>query len=206
MRATALLVTVLFLVIAGHAAGAESKGFRCHGEPATYVGTPGSDRLHDSGGELGDPPVVVLRGGDDRLGLAIVSDATVCAGGGDDEISITTNFEGDLVIADGGAGDDELLTSGSTDILARPFMHLSGGPGDDVLRGANARDRIAGGSGEDVLAGEYGQDKLRGGPGGDRLFGQGGRDSLIGQDGDDLAHGGGQRDSCRAEKKVSCEA
>ena len=73
---------------------------------------------------------------------------------------------------------------------------IDGGPGDDMLRGTQARDRLDGGSGSDVLYGLGGNDQLwgDGGPGQgdpdndhDVIFaGQGNDDALGGQGGNDL--------------------
>lgn len=65
---------------------------------------------------------------------------------------------------------------------------LNGGPGDDILRGTAARDRIDGSSGSDVLFGFGGDDRLWGGSDGsandhDVLYAGQGNDDLIGGSG-----------------------
>jgi Ca2+-binding RTX toxin-like protein len=70
-------------------------------------------------------------------------DLVANAGGGDDEITITTaNLKS--VTADGGAGDDILIGNSDADTL-------SGGDGDDRIVGAGGKDTMSGGAGNDVL-------------------------------------------------------
>ena len=66
---------------------------------------------------------------------------------------------------------------------------LDGGPGNDTLRGSEARDRLSGGAGSDVLLGRDGDDRLFGDEGSgrlsdhDRLFAGRGNDDLLGGQG-----------------------
>src|SRR5215218_8455561 len=70
-------------------------------------------------------------------------DLVANAGGGDDEITITTaNLRS--VTADGGAGDDILTGNNDADTL-------SGGEGDDRVIGARGGDTMSGGNGNDTL-------------------------------------------------------
>ena len=70
-------------------------------------------------------------------------DLVADAGGGDDEITITTaNLKS--VTADGGAGDDVLTGNNDADAL-------SGGDGEDRIVGARGGDAMSGGAGNDVL-------------------------------------------------------
>ena len=62
---------------------------------------------------------------------------------------------------------------------------INGGPGDDYLRGTEARDRIDGSSGDDVILGLGGHDRLYGGKAGtsgdyDRIYGGQGNDDVLG--------------------------
>ena len=66
---------------------------------------------------------------------------------------------------------------------------INGGPGDDYLRGTEARDRIDGSSGDDVILGLGGHDRLYGGKSGtsgdyDRLYGGQGNDDVLGGPGE----------------------
>lgn len=71
---------------------------------------------------------------------------------------------------------------------------LTGGPGDDFLRGAFDKDTLKGGSGADELIGDEGNDSLAGGGGADILNGGAGADILRGKAGDDILLGGGGSD------------
>ncbi|MFQ5565884.1 MAG: calcium-binding protein, partial [Paracoccaceae bacterium] len=67
---------------------------------------------------------------------------------------------------------------------------LSGGDGDDVLRGGDGNDTLSGGDGDDVLRGGDGNDTLSGGDGDDVLRGGDGNDVLIGGRGNDTMRDG----------------
>jgi Ca2+-binding RTX toxin-like protein len=56
-------------------------------------------------------------------------------------------------------------------IVVVPGTPTTGTPGDDVILGTYARDRIDGGAGNDTICGLGNGDTLVGGPGDDRLFG-----------------------------------
>ncbi|MEA2125239.1 MAG: hypothetical protein QOI80_2021, partial [Solirubrobacteraceae bacterium] len=73
-------------------------------------------------------------------------------GDGDDRATVTMDaFEGPVL---GGEGDDTLAARG-------PYAaFFSGGPGDDVLRGAGGRDELTGGPGSDVVSGGPKSDRL----------------------------------------------
>jgi RTX calcium-binding nonapeptide repeat (4 copies) len=96
--------------------------------------------------------------------------ASVSAGLGDLDDSVTTSADAPTVDYDGGPGNDNLQGSGT----------LAGGTGDDVLTGNGTLD---GGEGNDQLNGDG---TLRGGGGNDRLEGAG---TLDGGDGDDQLKG-----------------
>src|SRR5690349_12688870 len=56
-------------------------------------------------------------------------------------------------------------------IVVVPGVATTGTPGDDVILGTYAQDRIDGGAGNDAICGLGNADTLVGGPGDDRLFG-----------------------------------
>ncbi|HEY2715602.1 MAG TPA: calcium-binding protein [Solirubrobacterales bacterium] len=107
-------------------------------------------------------------------------------------------------------GDEVLGTPCDDRIVAPPSVAVvDGGPGDDVIVGANSAPVAAsfgsaesglhlevgsqtfnGGEGNDIVYGDRGNDTLRGGAGNDRLYGGIGDDVLEGGDGDDLLSGG----------------
>jgi hypothetical protein len=91
---------------------------------------------------------------------------------------------------EGGDGNDELSGIG----------FLSGGPGDDVLRGTDGGSQMDGGPGNDTLAGGDGADQIDGGPGDDLLIGNDGDDFLLGGEGldrIDTTGGGADQVNCQ---------
>jgi Ca2+-binding RTX toxin-like protein len=107
-------------------------------------------------------------------------------------------------------GDEVLGTPCDDRIVAPPSVAVvDGGPGDDVIVGANSAPVAAafgspesglhlevgsqtfeGGAGNDIVYGDRGNDTLRGNAGNDRLYGGIGDDVLEGGEGDDLLAGG----------------
>jgi hypothetical protein len=81
----------------------------------------------------------------------------------------------DLIVVNGGAGNDRI----ELDHTIAIDSILSGGLGNDVLYGANGRDRLLGGDGDDELYGRNNKDYLDGGDGNDWLYGGNGVDSLL---------------------------
>ena len=200
--------------------------YRCHGEPATFVGTPGPDHVTYETLLYERRPVLVMRGGDDVVDLDPLHAPTlsVCAGSGNDSVSLSEGGHGHTRLAwvDGGKGGDHLLAArypGNTQLNVPP-MTLRGGGGDDRLRAGLEPDRLVGGGGADVLRGLFGDDRLLGGGGNDRVFGLGGDDRLFGARGSDLldggqapssggfdrADGGPDDDRCLAERVTRCES
>ena len=80
----------------------------------------------------------------------------------------------DLIIVDGGAGDD-VVSLANLRIPARVY----GGDGNDRLAGTRADDILIGGAGDDRIGGGGGRDLLVGGAGADRIAGGGGDDILV---------------------------
>ena len=67
---------------------------------------------------------------------------------------------------------------------------VSGGDGNDRIRGSLGNDTINGDSGDDVIFGYDGDDRLNGGIGNDSVHGGNGNDTLWGESGDDRLNGG----------------
>ena len=94
-----------------------------------------------------------------------------------------------VVVVTGGAGNDRIR--GST--LSEKLL---GGPGNDIISGGRCdadeldggpgNDKLTGGPNDDVLRGNAGNDRLSGGRGDDQLFGGPGRDRLVGGPGRDV--------------------
>lgn len=117
---------------------------------------------------------VSLADGDDLFVVDGTMEVRAALGDGNDDAEVRRG----TLIADGGAGFDE----------------IAGGPGADVLRGGDGADEVRGGDGADLLRGGAGEDELLGGPGADRLHGGDADDVLDGGAGGDLLDGGGGRD------------
>lgn len=203
---------------------ASAAGASCHGEPATYVGTSGDDRLDASDARFGRNPVIVLGGGNDLLDLGSsdrrMGKLVICGGRGDDEVAVFESTGADAYLIDGGPGSDYIGNADDPDFSEEVSpMTILGGSGDDHLRGGNQRDRLVGGPGDDRAFGLGHDDRLVGGSGDDALFGLGSDDTLLGGGGDDIldgdspfyrggedtADGGADSDRCMAELKVDCE-
>ena len=91
-------------------------------------------------------------------------------------------------VVSGGRGDDVLRGTSVGDLL-------TGGGGNDTLVGGGGGDYLIGGDGRDILSGGPGDDALAGGRGNDRLYGHAGDDYLAGGRGSDRLFGGPGRDS-----------
>lgn len=104
--------------------------------------------------------------------------------------------------ADGdGVADASMEVSGGGRLMAPPALQalagapgvlvrvqdqaITGGDGNDLLRGAAGSDTLAGGNGNDTLEGDSGNDSLTGGDGDDLLDGGTGFDILVGGAGND---------------------
>lgn len=123
--------------------------------------------------------------------------------------SLDANLHGgkgaDLLIGphdmSGGDGDDVLRGKSTNRSGAVMFGDLTGGAGDDRVFGSDRGDSISGGAGEDQLSGNAGDDSINGGRN---------DDLLLGGTGDDELNGGVDNDDCRGEagtdSAVNCEA
>ena len=79
------------------------------------------------------------------------------------------------------------------------FENVIGTPGNDVIVGNDADNRLQGLGGNDELRGNDGNDDLKGEAGDDTLYGGDGNDDLRGESGDDTLYGGAGNDSLRGE-------
>jgi Ca2+-binding RTX toxin-like protein len=89
------------------------------------------------------------------------------------------------VIVNGGDGNDSLTVLAHSSEAAA--VGLDGGPGDDLLTGAESNDTLNGGDGNDRIVGAAGADVLNGGAGNDTLVWNNGdgSDTLNGDAGND---------------------
>jgi Ca2+-binding RTX toxin-like protein len=111
---------------------------------------------------------VVAGGGDDNVSL--VGGGAVWGEGGDDTLSITDSFRGEVY---GGSGQDRLTVAGAcadaqidagqgSDLIdatgSAYGVFASGGQGQDTVYGSNYDDQLYGNAGNDVLVGNGGND------------------------------------------------
>ena len=82
-------------------------------------------------------------------------------------------------------GEDNIIT-----ITDSSHALVSGGDGNDRIRGSLGNDTINGDSGDDVIFGYDGDDRLNGGMDNDSVHGGNGNDTLWGESGDDRLSGG----------------
>jgi len=129
--------------------------------------------------------VIAARGGDDQV-TGVRGNDVVCGGPGDDVINGGAGF----LFLRGGAGNDTISATGprptpcndtgrSSASCAYPEAYLSGGAGNDLLRGGRFHERLVGSRGDDVLRGRRWSDGLDGGPGYDKGWGGGGSDGCY---------------------------
>jgi Ca2+-binding RTX toxin-like protein len=168
-RLQSIVAFTAVLVLTGLTPVPKAEAPKCFGEPATIVGTEGSDELKGTA----DADVIVGRGGVDTIdGQA--GDDLICAGP-------SHRSEEDSVYA--GEGDDKIDGQGHGDFI-------DGGPGADLLIGGGGGDYLEGGDGDDELRGGKRGDLLNGQEGSDVLVGATGGDTLLGEAGDDSLRGG----------------
>lgn len=154
MQARALFVPLFSFALLGFvAAPAKAATPLCFGQPATIVGTAGSDSI------------VGTAGAD-----------VIWGGGGDDEI-YGEFFEGsssDVGAADlicGFTGEDRIFGGLGND-------RINGGDGNDRLSGDWGADVVQGNAGNDVLRGDFYEVSFSDVGSGDILRGHGGADSM----------------------------
>ena len=116
-----------------------------------------------------------------RFYSTIYSTAVLISADGTDELGSIEIIEFDdkrVSLVVGSFGDDILLGNQQKNITRQ-----------DILLGADGKDKIYGKAGRDILKGEYGNDTLKGGRGSDKLFGGYGNDLIIGGHGNDRIFG-----------------
>jgi Ca2+-binding RTX toxin-like protein len=135
--------------------------FTCDGQPATIVGTEGSDNGSDSS----HPNISGTPGRDVIVGL-----------GGSDWIK---GFGGDDLIC-GDDGQDAIFGGDGNDVIfgGRNKDRILGGEGDDEIHGGTSNDNVYGENGHDNLFGDFGDDLIDGGPQTDTCDGGPGADTI----------------------------
>jgi Ca2+-binding RTX toxin-like protein len=140
------------------------------------------------GGTLGDGAVdqTTVRGtGSDDLVQVVGAGGSVSVTGLPAQVNITGSESGDILVVEGGAGDDTLTaTTLPADVTK---LTLDGGAGDDSIFGSQGADTLVGGDGNDFLFGDNGNDLAQMGAGDDVFqWDPGdGNDTVAGGDGTD---------------------
>lgn len=144
----------------------------------SYYGANRNDTLAGNGGN----DTLVGNGGDDTINGGAGADAM---NGGDGNDSFTVDNAGDTVV--GGTGTDLVNASTASFELGADVENLAfTGAGAFNGFGNALANVITGGTGNDGLKGRDGNDTLNGGGGNDRLSGGTGNDTMNGGDGDDI--------------------
>ena len=163
----------------------------------TITGTSGADIVFDL---AGNDIVNAGNGNDVMIGSA--GDDLYDGGAGADTVSYSfetaavavylydlIDFGGSIGIAAYGSG-----AATGTDYL-KGIENAEGGQGADYLYGDFQVNELTGGDGNDLLRGLQGNDLLLGEGGRDLILGDEGTDVLLGDDGDDIMDGGADNDN-----------
>jgi len=167
---------------------AQGDTMRGNASANVFQGLAGNDTLEGREGDdvlLGFAGDDVLRGGsgnDTLEGEAGSDTATYSEFAG----AVTVDLALVSVAQNTGAGGSDTLFQ---------VENLSGGSGDDTLRGDGLGNTLSGNAGNDTLDGRAGNDTLNGNSGNDTLFGGDGNDTLRGGTGNDFASGGAGSDT-----------
>src|SRR5882757_3922139 len=155
------------------------------GDGNDYVnGGDGADLIYGQGGDdtlAGGPDNDWLDGG---LYTGIEDNDTYFGGTGTDTVSYGSQTQPVVADTDGETGDDGAVFAGDVvvdeaDTIQPDVENLQGGNSHDWLSGSStnlAANRLSGGPGNDVLRGYGGNDALLGGPGNDTMYGGAGTD------------------------------
>ena len=106
----------------------------------------------------------------------------------DGATTVVTSAFDTAVTADGGLGNDIIVTGDATDTVTGGTGNdsVDTGLGDDVVHGDAGNDVVSAGAGNDDVTGDGDDDRLQGGPGADRVDGGTGKDSVVGGPGRDI--------------------
>ncbi len=99
-----------------------------------------------------------------------------------------------LTIAEGGHGDDVIVSGGNSSVFIR------GGTGNDILMGGGGNDVIVGGSGHNTIIGGTSKAVIFAGPNGDTIYASAGGSVIHAGGGDDHIYGGKSDDVIEAGK------
>jgi Ca2+-binding RTX toxin-like protein len=131
---------------------------------------------------IGDGTDNLIAIGRDSFGQLFGNAGALPVSGGSPTVANT-----DLIRGFGNAGNDVITLDETNGPL--PAARLFGGAGNDTLTGGSGNDDLRGDAGDDILSGLGGNDSLLGGAGDDALTGGSGDDTLIGGAGNDFVDG-----------------
>jgi Ca2+-binding RTX toxin-like protein len=142
-------------------------------------------------GDSGNNSIVIASDVDNSIYYATVNGDLVGASGG-----WATGFNDALEVANvtnlvvyGGAGDDTMDVSDTSDYTSLNSVAVRGEGGDDTISGSAEDDWLYGGDGDDVVYGGDGADWIEGGDNADTIYGGNGDDGVYGGNGDDTCYG-----------------
>jgi Ca2+-binding RTX toxin-like protein len=173
--------TIRFSLFETYVLSAADDVFLGSGAAENVQGGAGQDSLFGGGGA----DMLIAGTGRDTVEGGAGAD-TMETTGGDDELSYASDVGGVGMTIDG-------VTAGifgdAAGDLAKGFLILRGGSGNDSLQAAPIASTLIGGAGEDRLLGGAGADSLSGGTFNDLIVGGSGADTLLGGDGGDSLFG-----------------
>ena len=150
---------------------------------AVFISGTADNLLRNTGDIAGETYSLLGSGGAETLRNLGNMDGDVSLASGADFVLNGGSIAGDV---DLGAGDDTYRGKGAGAVSGT----VSGGTGNDFLRGSAADDTLDGGGDSDTIYGRGGDDVILGGAQLDLLFGGDGDDTLSGGDAADTLNGG----------------
>ena len=163
------------------------------------VGGAGADNLQGTGKNdtlmgVGGDDVLMGYAGNDTLNGGAGADVLIGGSGTD-----TADYSDEAVAVLADLQIASLNTGAAAGDTYNSIENLSGGAGNDTLRGDAVANVLAGNGGNDAIFGRVGSDTLEGGAGNDTLNGGAGADVLIGGAGIDTADYTGSFGSLRVD-------
>lgn len=161
---------------------------------ALTISASGAKEIQNTGTLMGITGVYSEGGGTDLVLNSGLISGTVTALDLDDSRTTVVNAGTIVGLVLLNSGDDQF------DGTAGRQGRVSGGIGNDYLRGGAFDDFLDGGDNNDLLTGGGGDDLLYGGLGRDRMFGNAGADEIIGGSLGAVSYGGAGEDTLRGDE------
>ena len=156
-------------------------------------GGDGNDRLKGANGndilEGGNGNDIYFFDVDSSLGSDVLNEPLgLGANGGTDTLDFSRG-DGGVTVNLGATGLQRVHANLNLTLGSGVVENVTGGNGNDVIRGSWHSNRLDGGNGNDLIEGGWGNDYLLGQAGNDSLHGGTGNDILVGSAGDDRLWG-----------------